>query len=293
MLLTAGALIFAALTSQVAGHGYVPQIKIGNNYIAGWDVNVRSTIFTKWAEYHLCIKTKLTTSCCLQRKIHTPIRHLCELCEEQRVTQGSSAIQLQGISRAPLVSLVLHPVLIHLTSVWCLIGNSYLSTTPITATVAAGATVTFLWNTWPLGHYGPVINYMAKCPGSCTGWKGDSGKPWFKISQEAFVNGQWASDKLAKNNATWTVTIPKSISSGEYLLRHENLALHGASSPGGAQFYPVCVQLTVTGGGSANPSGLGFPGAYSATDPGILFNPYQGDAANAAYVPPGGPVTSL
>ncbi|KAG8926397.1 Esterase/lipase/thioesterase [Tulasnella sp. 418] len=246
MLLTAGALIFAALTSQVAGHGYVPQIKIGNNYIAGWDVN--KDPYTNPAPVRVVRRTKSDSGF-----ISNP-------------TSGD---------------------------ITCSIGNSYLSTTPITATVAAGATVTFLWNTWPLGHYGPVINYMAKCPGSCTGWKGDSGKPWFKISQEAFVNGQWASDKLAKNNATWTVTIPKSISSGEYLLRHENLALHGASSPGGAQFYPVCVQLTVTGGGSANPSGLGFPGAYSATDPGILFNPYQGDAANAAYVPPGGPVTSL
>jgi len=30
------------------------------------------------------------------------------------------------------------------------------------------------------------------------------------------------------------------------LLRHENLALHGASNIGGAQFYPVCIQLTGT-----------------------------------------------
>jgi len=27
-----------------------------------------------------------------------------------------------------------------------------------------------------------------------------------------------------------------------------------------------------------------------ATDPGIHFNPYQGNAANQAYVPPGGPI---
>ena len=101
-------------------------------------------------------------------------------------------------------------------------------------------------------------------------------------------------------------------------------ALHGASNVGGAQFYPVCVQLTVTGGGSLAPSGLSFPGAYSAStlivsdrtqltqidqaeDPGIHFNPYQGDAANEvssvragksrsrtdtkqAYIPPGGDV---
>jgi cellulase len=33
-----------------------------------------------------------------------------------------------------------------------------------------------------------------------------------------------------------------------------------------------CYQLTVSGSGSANPSGVKFPGAYSATDPGILIN---------------------
>jgi hypothetical protein len=43
----------------------------------------------------------------------------------------------------------------------------------------------------------------------------------------------------------------------------------------------VCIQITVTGGGSLVPQGnLNFPGAYSANDRGILFNPYQGDAAN-------------
>ncbi|KAG8739285.1 Esterase/lipase/thioesterase [Ceratobasidium sp. 414] len=114
----------------------------------------------------------------------------------------------------------------------CSIGN-YLPSAPITVSVPAGGKVEFLWNTWPLGHYGPVINYMAKCSGSCSSFKGDTGKPWFKISQETYANGQWASDKLAKNNASWAITIPKNLASGEYLLRHE--------------------------------------GAYKATDPGILF----------------------
>ncbi|CAE6514761.1 unnamed protein product [Rhizoctonia solani] len=174
----------------------------------------------------------------------------------------------------------------------CSIGN-YLPSSPITVSVPAGGKVEYLWNSWPLGHYGPVINYMAKCPGSCSTWKGDTGTPWFKISQETYANGQWAADKLANNNATWAVTIPKNLAAGEYLLRHEIIALHGGASIGGAQFYPVCAQITVTGGGSANPSGLAFPGAYSATDPGILFNPYLGEASNAAYVAPGGPVTSV
>ncbi|TFK31265.1 endoglucanase-4 [Crucibulum laeve] len=173
----------------------------------------------------------------------------------------------------------------------CSIGNSKLPPGPISATVAAGGTVQVQWNTWPVGHYGPILNYMAKCPSSgCSSFKGDSGSPWFKIQQDVYVNGVWASDTLAKSGFAYNVKIPSNIAPGNYLLRHENLALHGASNIGGAQFYPVCIQLTVTGGGSLNPSGLSFPGTYKATDPGIHFNPYQGDAANKAYVPPGGPV---
>ncbi|TFK31264.1 endoglucanase-4 [Crucibulum laeve] len=177
------------------------------------------------------------------------------------------------------------------TDITCSIGNSKLPPGPITTTVAAGDTVQVLWNTWPIGHYGPVLNYMAKCPTSdCSTFKGDTGSPWFKIQQDVYANGQWASDTLAKSNFTYSVKIPSKIAPGSYLLRHENLALHAASNLGGAQFYPVCIQLTVTGGGSLNPSGLSFPGTYKATDPGILFNPYQGEAANKAYVPPGGNV---
>jgi len=175
------------------------------------------------------------------------------------------------------------------SDITCSIGNRYLPAGE-SIPVAAGGTVQVQWNTWPVGHYGPIMNYMANCNGACASWKGDSGSPWFKISQKAFTNNQWASDELATNGFKWDVKIPASLAPGNYLLRHENLALHGGSNIGGAQFYPVCIQLTVTGSGTKKPSGLNFPGAYSATDPGIHFNPYQGNTVNAAYVPPGGPV---
>jgi cellulase len=41
------------------------------------------------------------------------------------------------------------------------------------------------------------------------------------------------------------------------------------------QFYASCYQVTVSGGGSASPATVKFPGAYSATDPGILVNIHQ------------------
>jgi len=134
---------------------------------------------------------------------------------------------------------------------------------------------------------------MAKCPtnsNNCSSWKADTGTPWFKIQQNTYNGVEWPSDTLAKGGFKYTVKIPSKISPGNYILRHENLALHGATNVGGAQFYPVCIQLSVTGSGTLNPSGLGFPGAYKSNDPGILFNVYQGDAANRAYVPPGGAV---
>ena len=72
------------------------------------------------------------------------------------------------------------------------------------------------------------------------------------------------------------MNIPKALPSGDYLLRVEHIALHQASQTNGAQFYISCAQITVTGGGSGSPGPLvSFPGAYSASDPGIKVNIYS------------------
>ena len=52
----------------------------------------------------------------------------------------------------------------------------------------------------------------------------------------------------------------------------EHIALHSASTSGGAQFYISCAQLKVTGGGSASPAGVSIPGVYKASDPGIMIS---------------------
>lgn len=78
---------------------------------------------------------------------------------------------------------------------------------------------------------------------------------------------------LKPAQGSFDVAIPACIPPGDYLLRAEHIALHTAGSEGGAQFYVSCAQLSVTGGGSTEPSDkVGFPGAYSASDPGILIN---------------------
>jgi cellulase len=71
------------------------------------------------------------------------------------------------------------------------------------------------------------------------------------------------------------------------------LALHSAQTVGGAQFYIGCVQLKVTGTGSAScgPT-ISIPGAYKAEDDDIYIpNVYNGYDAST-YKAPGGPVAS-
>lgn len=78
---------------------------------------------------------------------------------------------------------------------------------------------------------------------------------------------------------TYTYTIPSCLKKGFYLVRHEIIALHAAWTYPGAQFYPGCHQLNVTGGGSATAPAaklVAFPGAYKPTDPGVTYDAYKG-----------------
>ena len=82
--------------------------------------------------------------------------------------------------------------------------------------------------------------------------------------------------------------IPKCIADGEYLFRIEHIGLHSAGSSGGAQLYISCAQLSITGGTATyKPDLMSFPGAYSASDPGLLINIYY--PVPKSYTPPGGP----
>lgn len=114
--------------------------------------------------------------------------------------------------------------------------------------------------------------YMTKVASAATA---DGSTPWFKVAEldPAFSNGQITFP--SQDRDAYTFTIPKSLPSGDYLLRAENIAIHAASNPGGAQFYISCAQITVTGGGSGTPGPtISLPGGYKATDPGLLINIY-------------------
>jgi len=136
--------------------------------------------------------------------------------------------------------------------------------------------------------------YMAKCPsGGCNGWTG-TGTSWFKIDQVGLISGtmgkgSWGAGLIMKD-LKWTVTIPASLPSGEYLIRHELLALHQADNP---QFYPECAQLTVTGGGSGTPGPLvSMQSAYSGSDPAVLVDIYMRSKDQTSYTCPGPAVWS-
>ncbi|KAK7041785.1 hypothetical protein VNI00_009074 [Paramarasmius palmivorus] len=154
-------------------------------------------------------------------------------------------------------------------------------------TVPAGAEVTAEWHHTLDGatgasddpidasHKGPVITYLAKVDDALD--LDVTGLKWFKIYEDGYdtASGTWAVDKLIANKGKVSFKIPDCIPAGQYLMRHELIALHAAGSYPGAQLYMECAQLEITGGGSASPATVSFPGAYAGSDPGITINIYQ------------------
>ncbi|KAF2272411.1 uncharacterized protein EI97DRAFT_346170, partial [Westerdykella ornata] len=143
--------------------------------------------------------------------------------------------------------------------------------------VSGGDKITFEWHhdsnsasddIIASSHRGPVMTYIA--PAASNG----EGNVWLKLAEEGFANGKWAVDNLIANRGKHSIVLPN-LAPGEYLLRPEIIALHEGFRSGGAQFYMECVQIKVTSSGSVTlPAGVAIPGAYKATDPGVLFDLY-------------------
>ena len=103
---------------------------------------------------------------------------------------------------------------------------------------------------------------------------------WFKVAEagRTGTSNVWATTPLTADATNiYNYKIPSCLAAGAYIVRHEIIALHAAHTSGGAQFYPSCHQIKITGSGtSTGPSSkVAFPGAYTATDPGILYDMYQ------------------
>jgi lytic cellulose monooxygenase (C1-hydroxylating) len=162
------------------------------------------------------------------------------------------------------------------------------------ASVAAGGTVEFEWTKWP-AHQGPVVDYMAACPGKCE----DVDKTklqWFKIAEQGLLSqtgcnergntGCWALDKL-REQSKWPVTVPSDLKAGNYVMRHEPINL---DFPGQSQNYPACINLVVTGGGSSSPEGVVGTSLYTGQEPGLNFDIYN--LKGPDYPIPGPPIAA-
>ncbi|EFX04021.1 beta-glucanase [Grosmannia clavigera kw1407] len=157
------------------------------------------------------------------------------------------------------------------------------------AQVAAGDDVFLQWNTWPESHHGPVLSYLAACGDTGCETVEKTSLEFFKIDEKGLIDGTaapgtYATDQMMDNSDGWMVHIPTSIAPGFYVLRHEIIALHSAGNSDGAQNYPQCFNLEVTGSGTDQPAGVKGTALYSETDAGILVNIY---ATTSTYAIPG------
>ncbi|ROT39097.1 endoglucanase-4 [Sodiomyces alkalinus F11] len=154
--------------------------------------------------------------------------------------------------------------------------------------VAAGDVITLQWTDWPESHKGPVFDHLARCDGHCsTANKQDL--RWFKIDGAGLVSAPntFAADLLVQNSDQWSVRIPSNVAPGHYVLRHEILALHSASQPNGAQSYPQCINLEITGSGSSTFPGTAGTQLLSPNEAGVVFNVW---APVSSYPVPGGAI---
>lgn len=91
-----------------------------------------------------------------------------------------------------------------------------------------------------------------------------------------------ATTALTASGSVYTFTVPSYLASGQYIIRHEIIALHAAYTYPGAQVYPSCIQVQVTGSGTKTPSSsylVAFPGAYTASTPGIVYDAYTSESS--------------
>ncbi|TDL26170.1 hypothetical protein BD410DRAFT_784224 [Rickenella mellea] len=168
--------------------------------------------------------------------------------------------------------------------------------TALVADAPAGSTISMQWTNWPADHLGPVSAYMTACGSDCQTFD-VKGAEWFKIDAEGYDNGEWASAKLISDNNSWTVTVPSALAPGQYLIRHEIVALHSTGQP---QYYPGCIQIAVSGSGTSLPSReetVQIPGLYDNVNfPDIWTGGFSSFPAPgppvAAIASAGGPTTT-
>lgn len=141
--------------------------------------------------------------------------------------------------------------------------------------VNPGDTIGFqLWYYATMRHPGPLTIHMSKAPGDVRQYRGDG--DWFKVHQMIICKpptGGYLDDKdwCTWDQSTVKFVLPRDTPPGQYLVRVEHIAIHGASG-GHAEFYFECAQIEVGGNGNGRPGPLvKIPGLYDANDPALKF----------------------
>jgi cellulase len=201
-----------------------------------------------------------------------------------------------------------------------IIAHKDASPSPYTANAPAGEPVTFKWHHvgtcgegeegWDCSHHGWTATYLAACNGDCA--KVDkTALNFFKIHESALIDyrsgryssgqkqgqsGYWGTDAIFYDNGNkQSVTIPKEIPSGNYVLRTEVASIHNNGGVKDVQFWPQAFNIKVTGGDDNAEVPVGKKGTqiYSANDVLLKWNLYWHPAGETIETAPGPQLASV
>ncbi|KAL4728153.1 hypothetical protein ACLX1H_004889 [Fusarium chlamydosporum] len=138
-------------------------------------------------------------------------------------------------------------------------------------------------------HPGPIQVYAAKVDDAKTA--DPSNLDWYKIHQALVCKAGTPEQLRGPSWCSWDedsvhFKIPSTLPDGQYLVRGEHIALHGAHG-GEAEFYYACAQLEVSGNSATSIPGTSvkIPGVYKQDDPAVNFSLWG--SATAYDVTPG------
>lgn len=194
-----------------------------------------------------------------------------------------------------------------------IIAHKDASPSPYTVEAPAGDDVTFQWHHegtcgggedgWDCSHHGWTATYLAPCNGDCKDVE-KTELEFFKIHESALIDyregrfskgpvkeqtGYWATDAIFYDGGNaQSVTIPKDIPSGNYVLRTEVVSIHNNGDVSERQFWPQAFNIKVTGGsGTKVPAGKKGTELYKTTDALLQWNLYWHDAGKTFKAAPG------
>lgn len=150
-------------------------------------------------------------------------------------------------------------------------------------------------------HPGPAQVYVSLAPGSVKTYDGSG--DWIKVHQSLLCKDPLVARDLQYDG--WCMygenkiefEVPETLPDGEYLVRAEHIAIHGAHD-GKAEFYYSCAQVRIQGSNAtALPAGAEtakIPGVYKTDDAAINFSVWGGKTSYPLIpgiaVAPGGTV---